>query len=58
VFAQLQAATGRAPEATLAVTEAQLEGELDPLLDRFVARLATAETEPPPRRARAAAKPR
>jgi hypothetical protein len=40
------------------VTEAQLEGELDPLLDRFVARLATAETEPPPRRARAAAKPR
>jgi flavodoxin len=58
VFAQLQAATGRAPEATLTVTEAQLEGELDPLLDRIVARLATAETEPPPRRARAAAKPR
>lgn len=41
VFAQLQAATGRAPEATLAVTEAQLEAGLDPLLDRFVARLAS-----------------
>lgn len=58
VFAQLRAATGRAPEATLAVTEAQLETELDPLLDRFVARLATAEAEAPPRAARAAARMR
>lgn len=48
VFAQLQRATGRAPEATLAVTEAQLAAALDPLLDRFVARLATAS---PPARA-------
>jgi flavodoxin len=58
VFAQLQAATGRAPEATLAVTEAELAADLDPLLDRFVARLVTMQAEPPPRRTRAAARRR
>ncbi len=51
VFAQLQAATGRAPEATMAVTEAQLADDLDPILDRFVAQLATAASGAPARQA-------
>ncbi len=55
VFAQLQAATGCAPDATLAVTEAQLEAGLDPVLDRFVARLASLPPERPPTGARVAA---
>lgn len=65
-FAQLEAACSRAPEATLALTEAQLAGDIEPGLDRFVAALrgrppvkrATRKpaAKPAPRRARAAAR--
>lgn len=52
VFSQLEAELGRVPDATLAVTEAQLEADLDPLLDAFVARLASLAPESAPVHAR------
>lgn len=38
-FAQLESACGRAPQATLALTESQLHGGIDAALEEFVAAL-------------------
>ena len=39
VFGQLEEACGRAPEATLALTEQQPSQDIDPAIDRFIAAL-------------------
>jgi flavodoxin len=57
-FAQLESVCGQAPQATLALTEAQLHGGIDAALDKFVAELQgrpqrTPRTAPRKRRATA-----